>query len=200
MTLRLDLPSMDGCAACAEWPDSLVAAAAPFYMEGVASRVVHALKYEGATALTDWMAGQMEPCARRLLAGRTALLVPIPMARARVRERGFNQAALLADSLATIGGWGTGHLLQRFHTRRAQATLSRAERAENVAGSVSVVPSAARLAHPAEGRETPSSGSRLLLVDDVLTTGSTAGACAAALAAAGYDCLGVVTFARAVPE
>ncbi len=200
VTRRLDLPGMLGCAACAEWPDSLVAAASPFYMNGVASRVVHALKYEGATALTDWMAREMEPGARRLLARGHAALVPVPIAKSRLRERGYNQAALLAESLATIAGWGTSHLLQRSQASKAQATLSRSERSENVAGSVSVLPSAARFAKQAGSHAPPTGATRLLLVDDVLTTGSTAGACAAALEAAGFSCVGVVTFARAVPE
>ncbi len=200
VTRRLDLPGMDGCAACAEWPDSLAGAAAPFYMTGVASRVVHALKYEGSTALVDWMAGSMEPSTRRLLAGRKPVLVPIPMSKARLRERGYNQAGLLAESLARIAGWGTCLLLQRSQTSRAQATLTRSERAENVAGSVSVIPPAVLLARQSRSRAQPEDRASLLLVDDVLTTGSTAGACAGALAAAGFSCVGVVTFARAVPE
>lgn len=200
VTRRLDLPGLRGCAACAEWPERLAAATAPFYMQGVASRIVHALKYEGATALADWMAREMEPEARRLLARRKALLVPVPMTRARLRERGYNQAALLSESLARIAGWRSCQLLQRARTGRVQATLNRAERGENVARTFSVLPSAAGLATQAGGYGESAGSTQYLLVDDVLTTGSTAGACAAALVAVGFSCVGVVTFARSVPD
>lgn len=155
-------------------------------MEGTAARVVHALKYGRWTALAEPMAASMLPAARRLSEGLPAVLVPVPLAPSRTRERGFNQAALLAEHLAEAGGNPVRELLTRREHGVAQARLGREERQTNVAGAFVAE------ARP-RGREQVA-----LLVDDVVTTGATAAACRAALRATGWRCPGVVSFARAL--
>lgn len=159
----------------------------PIYSVGVHTglprRAVHALKYEGKRVLAEPMAAEMAA-----LLGAWARLadwvVPVPLHRSRRRERGYNQAELLAGALAThLGLPMPKGCLARVRQTPPQVGLSVAERKENVAGAFS--------AH-ARVRER-----RLLLVDDVYTTGATIGACAAALAAAGGVPVGAVTFTRA---
>lgn len=173
------------CAECDRWPAGLVAAA-PCRMEGTAARVVRALKYERWTALAEPMAASMLPAARRLSEDGAVVLVPVPLAPSRLRERGFNQAALLAERLGEASGSPVEDLLSRREHGVAQARLGREERRANVAGAF------------AAGAPPPGGAGAALLVDDVVTTGATAAACLAALSAAGWRRAGVVSFARAL--
>ena len=179
---------MLGCPQCRDWPRPGPPAGAPFRMEGDAARLVRALKFGGWFALARPMGRAMAVEARRLAGpeGRRALLVPVPASRARRRERGFNQAGLLARSLSRALGWPRESLLTRRGGRR-QARLGRHERAANVEGRFLL----------REGAPRPAERSALL-VDDVVTTGATAGACAAALRGGGTRVLGTVAFARAL--
>lgn len=155
-------------------------------MEGAAARVVRALKYAGWTELADAMAGDMAPGARELAGEEGALLVPVPLAPSRRRERGYNQAELLARSLSGVTGWPARPLLGRRSGGRAQAVLGRAGRRDNVSGAF-------RLVHGSGAAD------RVLLVDDVVTTGATVRACAAALETGGLRPVGAVAFARTLP-
>lgn len=122
----------------------------------------------------------------RLASGRSVILVPVPLDRSRLRRRGFNQAALLAAELGRATGMGWRSSLGRLPAAHRQAELGRADRATNVRFG---------FRWRAEHRLPVA---RVLLVDDVLTTGATAAACARVIGEAGYDCRGVVTFARAL--
>jgi len=157
-------------------------------MQGGAARLVHALKYGGWFALAEPMGRSLEPHALRLAQAEPHLLEPVPLPPARRRERGFNQAELLALALGRATGWPVGASLTRAGRRR-QARLGREERRENARGAFGVRPDAP------VGR---GAGLPVLLVDDVLTTGATAAACSAALAGAGRHVTGVVVFARAL--
>jgi predicted amidophosphoribosyltransferase len=133
----------------------------------------------------------MKESALRLMEGAAlpparVALVPVPVTRARLRERGFNQAQRLAEPLGAALGQPVLQVLERLPGRRRQAGLGRRERHVNVRGRVRAA------AGPAAGAP-----SAVLLVDDVVTTGATAAACARALADAGWRPLGVVSFARA---
>lgn len=155
-------------------------------MEGGAARLVRALKFGGWRGAARPMAEQMVPVARELAPETGAVLVPVPLTTARLRERGFDHAELLARAMAEELGWPTRRLLARRPGGRRQSRLGRAERAENVRGRYSVLP------------EARIPGVPVLLVDDVLTTGATATECCRALTGAGATVAGVVTFVRSL--
>jgi ComF family protein len=117
-----------------------------------------------------------------------AALVPVPLAPVRERERGYNQSALLARALAAqweLPVWD--HALERVRATRTQTRLTPDERRGNVSGAFRVP----------EAATTELRGAHLMLVDDVVTTGSTLAACAAALFGAGARVISMVTFGRA---
>jgi ComF family protein len=158
----------------------------------VGSAVVHALKYHGWTAAAGGMADRMArlPWPTDVIAERAAL-VPVPLSRVRERERGFNQAALLADSLAAhwrIPVWRDA--LARTRATGTQTRLTPGERSANVRDAFAV-PGGPR------GARERMRGLHLVMVDDVLTTGATLNACAAALFDAGARTISYVTFGRA---
>jgi ComF family protein len=112
------------------------------------------------------------------------VVIPVPLARARLRQRGFNQARLLADHVApALGACLLDDALER-EERAAQSTLRAANRLANLDGAF-------RCPTPPDIR-----GRRVLLVDDVVTTGATVSACADTLAQAGASRINVLAFAR----
>ena len=190
-----DLASPDRCGECEPWPEQLRRTESAFLHEPPAESLVHGLKYRGWTSLAPWMGELMAPAVRRLVDG-PALLVPVPLAPARLRERGYNQAELLAEALARELGWPCRAALIRRRQGRRQVRSGRADRALNVQGAFRIDPSFLAAAGANDGlEELP-----LVLVDDVITTGATACACAAALEAAGLGCVGAVSFARTPPR
>ena len=126
----------------------------------------------------------VEQCLASLPDGIEAL-VPVPLARERERERGFNQAALLARRIGRrLEVPIRPRWLARIRPTRPQSDLSAAERRANVRGAFRASPRVA--------------GRHVLVVDDILTTGSTLDACARALREAGAFRVGVLTVARVV--
>jgi ComF family protein len=177
------------CPGCRESPpDYDEARAALLYDEG-AKALILALKHGRRGDLARWLARRMAFAAPHLLA-RAEAVVPVPLHWRRLVARGYNQAALIAAHLARRAG---APLLPRA-LRRWRATpmlggLGAAERARLLEGVFSVAPSAVgRIA-----------GRRVLLVDDVLTSGATASACARALKAGGAAAVDVLAAAR-VPD
>jgi ComF family protein len=155
--------------------------------EGPARDLVHALKYGGWRVAAGSMADRMV----RQIGARLRVvdvLVPVPLGSRRLRERGYNQAAVLGAALgARLGVRVDPGALARSRETRSQTTLSPAERWRNVSGAF-VATGSLR-------------GARVAVVDDVLTTGATLAACAAALASGGAQGVGAATFARAaVPD
>jgi ComF family protein len=121
----------------------------------------------------------------------TELVVSVPLARVRRRERGYNQAELLGADFASRKGWRFApELLERTRSAGSQTTLHPSERRANVAGAFRV---------PESGCEMLA-GRHIMVVDDVWTTGATALSCADTLLAAGARAVSVLTFARALPE
>jgi ComF family protein len=118
----------------------------------------------------------------------TAALVPVPLASARFRERGFNQSELLAEALGArwkLPLWED--VLSRERSTDTQTRLTPNARAANVAGAFAV---------PCDARAKVA-GTHVILVDDVITTGATMNACAGALYAAGVRLISYLTFGRA---
>lgn len=192
---------VEACGECVDWPQGMRRVRAPFLMRDGAAELVRSLKYRGWTALAEPMGASMAPAARALAAAEPAepappVLVPVPLSRARRRRRGFNQAALLARALGRELGWTAAGVLRREGRGRRQARLGGASRRENVRGLFR-----ARRPGPVAGRrEDPRRDSPVLVVDDVVTTGSTAAACSEVLRRAGWRPAGAVAFARAVAE
>lgn len=148
-----------------------------------------ALKYQGWWGMADGMAERMVRFGGGLLDGIEApCFVPVPLAAARLRERGFNQSAHLAQALARrTGGTVLDDALVRVRTTASQTQLTPAERRANVHDAFVV---------PAQ-REVAIGDRMLVLVDDVLTTGATLNACAVALLDGGASDIRYWTFGRA---
>ena len=183
---RCALPGRRGagsCPTCRYLPASLAAVRAACVYEGIARSAVQTLKFRSGRYLVPFMGGLLrEAATRRPLAAD--LVVPVPLSRRRWRERGYNQAELLAgEVVSTVGGPLATDLLER-EDRPAQRTLPASERRRNVVGAFRCVDPAA------------AAGRRILLVDDVATTCSTLAACADALATAGAVRIAALVFAR----
>lgn len=162
----------------------ITANAAPFSYQGVARRLVHQLKYNdthvSAILLGEAMA---ETCACSSLS-HYDMLVPVPLHALRQAQRGYNQSALLARELQThIGIPAHEELLRRVRPTARQVGKNAEERHLNVAGAFEA---ASEL-----------SGERVVLIDDVLTTGATASACARALLQVGAGSVSILTACRA---
>lgn len=165
--------------------EGLEAIIAPFQMQGAARDVVHRFKYSGLRVMAEPMGLAM---AQQLERHRISadVLVPVPLHPKRLRERGYNQADLLAKH---VGKWLEVDVDSRGLTRtdyqRPQArTTTRDERQANVEGAFAVA--------------RDFTGLTVVVVDDVTTTGSTLEACTAALHEAGAARVWGLTFAREV--
>jgi ComF family protein len=147
--------------------------------------IIHALKYRDTQEAGLLMARMMGRAGRTLLA-EAGMIVPVPLHRWRLWWRRFNQSAYLAQRLAEAAGKSyRPDLLQRVRATRSQVGLDHEARRKNVRRAF-------RLSAEGAGEV---AGRRVLLVDDVMTTGATAGACAEALKAAGAAQVDVLTFA-----
>ncbi len=173
------------CEFCRVWPEELAWAASAVWLEdGPAKRLVFALKYGGWRIAAQPMADVLAAALGERLSHVEAL-IPVPLGRSRLRERGHNQAAVLAAAVGAATGLPVLHSLVRVRETRTQTRLPPSERMRNVNG-----------AFAASGRAL--GGMQVALLDDVVTTGATLGAAARALAALGPASVGAVTFARAL--
>ncbi len=190
-------PHFGPCRLCAGWPAALSAVRSAVWLTEGARAAVHALKYGGLPRIAEDLAGAMAGLA--LPVRGAAVLVPIPLAPKRLRERGYNQSEALAAALARR--WrmpvATG-LLARVRETATQTALTPDTRVANVAGAF------ATERHVELGRLTPgrrpgvSRDSTFILVDDVFTTGATLAEAARALQQAGASRVLGITFGRAV--
>jgi ComF family protein len=174
------------CGACLAAPPRYASARAALVYGGPARAALLALKHGDRQHLARVMAPHMLRAAGPLL-GPDTLLVPVPLHRWRLWRRGFNQAALLAQALARLSGAPLAiDAIVRVRPTETSRGLGRRARAANVRGAMRV-PERNRVA-----------GRRVLLIDDVMTTGATAEACARVLRRAGATEVHVLTWARVV--
>jgi ComF family protein len=154
--------------------------------DGALREILQQYKYHGLRPLAQPLGERLSQALDRLQDGPFDLVLPVPLHRRRERQRGFNQAGLLAEQVAKQSGIPLGGKdCVRVRDTPPQAGLRAAARRQNVKGAFAVP-------RPQRVR-----GRCILLVDDVLTTGATADACARALLAAGAQGVWVLTLARA---
>jgi ComF family protein len=154
----------------------------------VARALVHAFKYGDRLDLAPLLGGWMARAGAELLEGADAL-VPVPLHWRRLWTRRFNQSAALAAAIARASGVAVAPgALRRVKATPQQVGLSRTERASNLQGAFRVPPTA----------KAAFAGRRLILIDDVLTSGATADACARVLLRAGAAQVDVLVLARVV--
>lgn len=174
------------CMNCGDRELAFAFATAAYRSRGVVRDLVHHFKYRRQMHLRHLLARMLREGFRdpRLVREPPDLIVPVPLHPARRREREFNQAEVLAKLASVRLGIPFGDCLRRRRYTLTQTNFHREERFGNLAGAFEV-----RRAVSLQGR-------RVALVDDVLTTGSTADACAAALRGAGAAAVVVITVAR----
>jgi ComF family protein len=173
------------CAVCLAKPPRIARSRAAVAYGDLSRSLVLKLKYGRKVALARTMARYMEP----LLGPEAgdAVLVPVPLHRGRLWQRGFNQSALVAREISRRSGLGNApRALRRTKRTPPLKGMSMLQRRKTVAGAFRVDP-----AVDLQGRT-------VVLVDDVLTTGSTANACARALIRAGAARIELLTWARVV--
>lgn len=152
---------------------------AAFTYDGRPAQAVRRLKYDRTTCLVPWMAATLrERFDEHDAASVFDVVVPVPLARRRRADRGFNQSELICQDLPTV----QLGLIKRIRETPPQVNLDHGERRTNLRGAFVSGPEAA--------------GKRVLLVDDVYTTGATAEACAVSLLDAGAAQVGILTFCR----
>jgi ComF family protein len=169
-------------------PPAYARARAAVRYDDVARTLVHALKYQDRTDLAPTMGRWMARAGRDLLDGAD-MLVPVPLHWRRAWHRRYNQSGALARVIARHSGVSVlSEALRRIRPTEQQIGLSRPQRASNVQGAFRV----------AADRQALIAGRRVILIDDVLTSGATVDACARALLRAKAASVDVLVFARVV--
>ena len=175
-------PPEGPCRDCESWPPAVGCVRSAVWLDESARRAVHLLKYDGWWRVADAMAIPMralDPVAEE------ATLIPVPLGARRRAQRGYNQAEQLAEALGRMSGHPVGgDVLVRTRETATQTALTPEARSANVSGAFATRRGVA---------------GRVVVVDDVFTTGATIIAAATALVAAGAGQVDAVTFARARP-
>ncbi len=177
------------CAPCLADPPRHAGIAAGTLYNDASRRLVLALKHGRRIALVPMMARLISARLGNVDAGWH--VIPVPLHRWRLWQRGFNQAGLLAREIARAHG--AGLVVDALHRRKRTPTLEglgRRARARTLAGAITINPRRADLVR----------GARIVLVDDVLTSGATSDACVAALLKAGAAQVRIACFARVLDE
>lgn len=180
------LSSGSVCSGCADWEAKIDGIRSAFRFDGVAREAVHQLKYRNLRAIAPIMARIMLPCFLEYhIPGE--VIIPIPLHSKRLKERGYNQGLLLAKELGKIIGLQVDEnsLKKLRHTSPQARTASLEERRSNINDAFSCGTGNLR-------------GIRVILIDDVTTSGATMDACAAALKKAGAASVWGFTFAREI--
>lgn len=185
LSRRRDEPAGVPLGLAASQPEGLVQLEWCCSYSGVARACLAALKYDGELRLVEVLAQQMAARWARAGVGGN-VLVPVPVHAARLRQRGFDQAELLARAVGRLLHLPVATVLERATRTAAQHSLGRRARAANVGGAFCVRPSAGR---QIDGRW-------IVMIDDVVTTGATLSGCAQALYAAGARAVSGLALAR----
>ncbi len=184
-----DMGQDAACGACLADPPAWDSARAVLAYGDVARTVALRLKYGRRTGLARLIARQMLRHAGPAGEGDPPLIVPVPLHRWRLWHRGFNQSALIANHLGSLTGWPVDrHGLRRVRRTQPLRGMNPAQRAKAVRGAFALAPG-----HGFAGR-------RVLLIDDVHTSGATAAACARMLKRGGATNVRLVCWARALPD
>jgi len=184
------------CADCISEPKNFRIARAPLIYEQILTRVIHCFKYKGKVQLANPLAELLLTAFRMFWEPDSIdIILPVPLHKKRFRMRGFNQAYLLVSNWNVLAGQHPGHqtplqiernLLIRVATTVPQSALGRAQRAVNIKNAFD-------LYHPNQVID-----KRILLIDDVYTTGATVSECTRLLLNCGVRHVDVLTLARAV--
>lgn len=174
------------CANCEDQTFAFESAVAVVQAQGLARELIHRFKYQRQfhlrRVLGAWLlTGFSDP---RLEAEPVDAMVPVPLHPVRLRERGYNQAEALASVVSKQTGAPVSPCLQRVRYTLTQTQFDRVQRRRNLRGAFAL------------RKSTGVSGKRLLLIDDVLTTGSTLHECAAVLLDHGARSVRALTVAR----
>jgi ComF family protein len=171
------------CRACRETPPRFAALRSWAIYGGPVRQAIHGLKYKRNIALGEILSRRLITVLAQTAWG-VNMVIPVPLGIARLAERGYNQASLLARPVALgLGIPFCPQGLSRARETRSQVDLNSSERRVNVAGAFQARPGLIR-------------GKSVLLVDDVATTGATLDACASALVAGGAASVYALTLAR----
>jgi ComF family protein len=183
-----DFPVEEGtlCGECLAFPPDYTKARSAMIYDDASKGLILRLKHADHLHLARGLAQNMFAAGKDLL-DEADFIVPVPLHRFRLFQRRYNQAALLAQALGKLSGKPVlVDVLLRARATQSQGHLKREERRKNVAGAFCLAPrKAAQMA-----------GKKILLVDDVMTTGATANACATALIKAGVAAVFVLTAAK----
>jgi len=174
------------CPGCVEWSATIDGIRSPFRFEGVIREAVHQLKYRNLRAIVSSLAELLDDYLRTLTIP-VDVLVPVPLHRKRLRERGYNQSLLLAKGLGKLSGLPLvdNCLIRQTNTPPQARTSTVEERRDNVVGIFSC-------------RDACLRDKQVLLIDDVATSGATLDACAASLKASGAISVWALVLAREV--
>ncbi len=153
----------------------------------MASEIVYNLKYAGWSAVATGIAAHLAKLSWPAdVIQERAGIVPVPLAKERLRERGYNQSTLIAQELANFWEVPVCNVLARTRSTQTQTRLTPGDRLHNVSGAFTTVVPKSELA-----------GKHLVLIDDVVTTAATLNSCATALFQGGARIISYVTFGRA---
>ena len=187
VTCGLPQINSDQCARCQKKQPSFKMLRSWVAFENPVKEALHQLKYRRDIGLGEALSSQFSDFINKLN-WPIDILIPIPLGKERLKERGYNQVAMIAAPLSTkLGLSYSPKALSRSRETRSQVGLSVAEREKNVQGAF-------------RAEEKKVNGINILLMDDVSTTGATLSAAADALRSSGAKDVYAVTIARALPH